>query len=68
MSFKILYRLLITIICVFILVPAFFIPTFSSNLSSESNSPEKNNNREQNISYRFEINSKGFVWPTPRIY
>ena len=68
MYFKFLYKILIAITCIFIFVPAFFIPTFSSNLdlNSKSNSTEKNNsNTEQNISYKFEINSKGFVWPTP---
>lgn len=65
MLFKFLYKLLIAVMCIFIFVPVFFIPTFSSNSNLKSNSIKENNNNEQNISYKFEISKKGFVWPTP---
>ena len=66
MYFKFLYKILIAITCIFIFVPAFFIPTFSSNFNQLSNSPTTTNinNKNENY-YKFEINSKGFVWPTP---
>ena len=65
MYFKFLYKILIAITCIFIFVPAFFIPTFSSNFNQLSNSPTTTNinNKNENY-YKFEINSKGFVWPT----
>ena len=68
MYFKFLYKILIAITCIFIFVPAFFIPTFSSNSNSnfiESNNNNNNNDDEQNLFYKFEIKRNGFVWPTP---
>lgn len=66
MYFKFLYKILIAITCIFIIVPTFFIPAFSSNFNQLSNSPTTTNinNKNENY-YKFEINSKGFVWPTP---
>lgn len=65
MSFKILYKLLIAITCIFIFIPIFFIPSFSLNSNQISNSTETILNKEEKISYKFEINKNGFVWPTP---
>ena len=60
MLFKNLYKILIGLVCLFIFIPVFFIPTFSSdsNLISITTSNEE-------LSYKFEVNKNGFVWPTP---
>ena len=65
MSFKNLYKILSGLLCVFIIIPVLFIPAFSSDLNFNSTNISQN---FQNESYKFEINEKRFVWPTPRIY
>lgn len=65
MSFKTLYKLFIALICIFIFIPTLFIPTFSLNSNTPQQSVSTNNIRHQELSYKFEINDKGFVWPTP---
>ena len=60
MLFKNLYKILTGLVCFFIFIPVFFIPTFSSN----SNLITSTTSNEEQY-FKFEINDKGFVWPTP---
>lgn len=58
MSFNNLYKSLIILLCIFLLLPVLFIPSFSSNIS--------NNSIEGDTpSYSFNLSDTSLVWPTP---
>lgn len=58
MSFNNLYKQFAFLICIFLLIPVLFVPTFSSNIDTS-------NNRIDDKTYTFELNKNGFTWPTP---